>query len=116
MVHFEKAGPLLTLPLSFISFGNHQPPDYPAIADKGKHKRMERGRTPLFEGHISAINFQFFNHRKCLDLVFISTGMMLPEIFDSLNMSRLKIRMHFANQRYFDSPVRLEFFEDNKKA
>jgi hypothetical protein len=39
---------------------------------------------------ISAINFHFFNHRRGLDLVYMFTGMMLPEIFDYGSMLRLK--------------------------
>ena len=42
--------------------------------------RTEVAECPKDEkGSVSAINLQFFNHQKCLDLVFIClSGLMIP--------------------------------------
>jgi len=39
-----------------------------------------RKTTGLEKVHVSAINFQFFSHRKCLDLIFIYLSDLMVSI------------------------------------
>ena len=55
--------------------------------------RMGEAETLSGEVSISAINFQFFSHRKCLDLILI----YLPGLMVSTGNDRILLQSDFAD-------------------